>query len=125
MAPAGGDSRDSVRLDRRRRLGHAIYGEHLMRQGVAGDVEPAAATICVAPALEMNALRVVAEEEVLAPALITRTKLGSRDVARAAADELALIARATPGTSELHHGVAPRRLSARCRRPPPHRSNGR
>src|SRR5215470_5988549 len=104
MAPAGGDSRDSVRSECRRRLGHPINGEHLMRHGMAGDVEPAAATIRVAPALEMHALRIVAEEEIFAPALITRTRLGPRDVAGAAADELALIACATPGTSELHHG---------------------
>ena len=107
--PAGAASRSPATLgpEPRRRIAHAVHREYVVRHGVARDVEPLPAPARVPPALEVHALGVVAEEEIVAPVRIRRRERRSLDVGRSAAHELGLVAQATPRTAELHHVAAP------------------
>src|SRR5579864_283253 len=96
------DSRHSVQV-RRRRLAHPVDRQHLVRHGVAGEVEPAPTAIRMAPALAVHALGIVTEEKILAPHGIAGGKVRAADVRGATADKLALITRSAPGTGKLHH----------------------
>src|SRR5689334_23552861 len=76
-----------------------------MRHGMAGDVEPAAAAVGVAPALEMHALRIVAKEQVFTPGNIACVETRAADVRGPTTAEFTLIARTAIGATKLHHRV--------------------
>src|SRR3546814_15002840 len=85
------------RVERRRRRTHRVDGEDLVGDGVARDVEPAPAALGVVPALEQQALRVVAQEDELRPFGVGEAGrvLRPLDVRLAAAMEFGQIGRAS------------------------------
>ena len=108
----------------RRRIGHGVYGEYFVGHGMARDVEPTAAAIGVAPAFVVQALGVVAEEQIFAPGLIALLQPRPRHVRGAAADEFALVAQAAVNTGNLHHQCAiPEAAASSIRRPVMKRSS--
>ena len=85
------------------------------RHGVAQRVEPAPAAVRMEPALGMHALRVGAQEQVLAPRPASSSVAGIRrpgDVRLAAVAELDLGARAALGAANQQHAPPPQCATA-------------
>src|SRR5579871_74329 len=81
---------------------------NLMRDGVAGHLEPAPAAERVHPALPEGALRIVADEQEPPPFLVGQ-RSGLRRIRHAclaAVGELDLVALAAPGAGDLEHQCA-------------------
>jgi hypothetical protein len=80
-----------------------MNAKYFVRDRVASDVEPLAATKDMPPPLVMGTFRVITEEQIVAPRSIVAIEARASDVCGAAANEFGLIAHATPRTVELHH----------------------
>src|ERR1700733_12084648 len=81
----------SWRCESRRRIGHCVHGEYFVSDRMARDIEPPAAAIGVAPALEVQTLGVVAKEQIIPPGRIALLQARPHHVRGTAAGELAFI----------------------------------
>src|SRR5260370_39576812 len=105
--PNGAGRRDDVTTaaqSQRRRLGHGVDGQHVVRHRMARQIDPTPAALHMAPALEVHTLGVVPKEEVAAPGLIAGVEPGPLNVRCAAAYEFVLVARPAADTGYSHHG---------------------
>src|SRR5579859_1643554 len=68
--------RSRWRADRRRRVGHGVDREHLVRHRAAHHIEPAPAALHMAPTLEVRPLWIVSEEKIAAPGLVAGIERG-------------------------------------------------
>ena len=117
-AAAGGQAAGLVMRRAPAALPRLVHRGDAIGDGVAAHVEPAPAAERVQPLLEVRAARVLAHEQVVAPLRVGQ-RVGvdrPRDVRLAAVGELALLARAAPGTFDQQHRRRVRGFNAR--RPP-------
>src|SRR3979490_393292 len=89
-----------------RRIGDGVNGQYFVGDRVAHEIEPLAAALRVAPAFEVQALGIVAKEQIFAPSLVALLQPRPREVRCAAARELAFVAQTAVNTADLHHQCA-------------------